>query len=498
MNTKEKKSSSLFDNIFITIFVSLSLLFNIITPKMFQDLGFNIFNNPYNLLIFYFWNILFGYKATLVLFSFFPKRSINKLEKLTSIPKVALLYLTKDDALYEPLNQLINQNYTNYDIFVLDDSENVSYSMFLDQFPYKKIRRKDKKGYKAGNINNWLNQFGLNYKYFIVLDSDSFIPHNYIEEMLKYSEYYENNNVAIFQSKLTAYESKNLLSKYQQLLLQLNQYFFEIIANRITTMQNWGHNILVRTDAIMDCGGFNEEFIGEDVATTFDLIEIGWLCRFVDIPSWENVTVSLEAFTKRNVRIFLSNFQILIKGKWSISVFHKIFLFMSIFPTIVMILTLPLLFYFIWFFPISINNFECKLLNIYFEPLLIVWGYTIFLLFFDFPLYKKANYSLYDFCIVKFTGITLMIHLIVPILLKIKNVLIYNKLIFEVTQKDNTIERTKFIYIFPSILIFLFLVAGVIFNPVTLLFNAHWLIIFFLSFFMLLIIEKETKTYIKA
>lgn len=41
------------------------------------------------------------------------------------------------------------------------------------------VRRKNKKGYKAGNLNNYLAG-RTDYDYFVVLDSDELIPPDYI------------------------------------------------------------------------------------------------------------------------------------------------------------------------------------------------------------------------------------------------------------------------------------------------------------------------------
>jgi cellulose synthase (UDP-forming) len=101
------------------------------------------------------------------------KVDLPKLGKLAVYPPVALLYVTYNDVLPKAVNTLERQSYLNYDIFILDDSTDEICKRFLDTIGYKIIRRDNRKGYKAGALNNWLNLYGNIYKYFIISDADS-------------------------------------------------------------------------------------------------------------------------------------------------------------------------------------------------------------------------------------------------------------------------------------------------------------------------------------
>ncbi|MEW6685154.1 MAG: glycosyltransferase family 2 protein [Candidatus Edwardsbacteria bacterium] len=485
------------DQFVIFVFIAICIFLNSIFPIILSHFGFDLSQNITGLFVFFGWNSLIAYRSTVVLLSFLSVKSLPKLKDLTTSPRVALLYLTKDDASYEILAHLDKQVYSNYEVYVLDDSEIEDSHNVLFQFPYKIVRRKDKSGYKAGNLNYWIENFAHEFEYFVVLDSDSAIPPNYIAEMLKFAEHQENREVAIFQSRLCADQSRNLLSKYQTLVLKIQQVFFERIGNRMSTMENWGHNILVRVPAIRDNGGFNPNFVGEDIATTFDLWEKGWSCHFVDVPSWEGVPSTLESFTKKTVRTTLSNAQLILNGKWSISVFHKMFLFMSIYPFILLGLSLPFLLKAVLSFPISIGAFSNNTLIVLWENystvFLFIWGYFGFFIIFDLPLFIRAGLNIKEIAFVKITGLALSLHLLWPIIKGLVEVLLQKRLKFTVTPKKSESRpfSVKFSEIIPTIFLVVIFIVGIVWNPIAFVFNVHWLTFFLIAPFLLMRLEKE-------
>jgi len=117
------------------------------------------------------------------------KRDPPKLERLECMPKVALLYATYNDVMPEILDALHNQSYSNCDIFVLDDSTDKRCGLIVDACGFPVIRRSSRSGFKAGALNNWLSLYGRVYDCFIILDADSLIGQDFIEEMLRYAEH---------------------------------------------------------------------------------------------------------------------------------------------------------------------------------------------------------------------------------------------------------------------------------------------------------------------
>ena len=111
-------------------------------------------------------------------------------------PRVLLLYCTCNDFNAAALSACRKQDYPDFKTVILDDSSDPSCLAEIDAYRCKHanvevIRRTDRTGYKAGNLNNYLAG-RTDYDYFVVLDSDEVIPPDYIRQVLKYFAYDKN------------------------------------------------------------------------------------------------------------------------------------------------------------------------------------------------------------------------------------------------------------------------------------------------------------------
>lgn len=65
----------------------------------------------------------------------------------------------------------INQSYDS-DVFVLDDSTDPNKRSLVDsvagELGYVVLRRSERKGFKAGAMNNWFAKYGKDYDYVVV------------------------------------------------------------------------------------------------------------------------------------------------------------------------------------------------------------------------------------------------------------------------------------------------------------------------------------------
>ena len=129
---------------------------------------------------------------------FLSKRDLPRLTHLDRRPSVALLYLICDDLVQEALTHLGRQSHEETTVFVLDDSREPAEE--LAGGSYTIVRRAGRSGHKAGSINNWLRLHGANHDYFVILDSDSILPDDFVQMALLYAEHPENGRVAIFNT----------------------------------------------------------------------------------------------------------------------------------------------------------------------------------------------------------------------------------------------------------------------------------------------------------
>jgi membrane glycosyltransferase len=118
--------------------------------------------------------------------------------------KVAVLYTVCDDFNYDAAKSCVDLNYDNFKVFLLDDSNNENYIKKVDLFNSKHpritkiIRRNTSKGYKAGNINNFLNNYSDGFKYIIIADADEELPKDFIQKTL--NNFSRNKDICFVQT----------------------------------------------------------------------------------------------------------------------------------------------------------------------------------------------------------------------------------------------------------------------------------------------------------
>lgn len=235
-----------------------------------------------------------------------------RMSVLTNRPPVALVCCTCDDVDIAVLNNLLNQTYPNLDIFVLDDSRSREYRSLVDSSGLTVVRRESQAGYKAGNLNNWLFQYGSDYQYFVVADADSMFPGEFVRQMVRYAEHPDNADVAIFESHIYAWNTATEFARLQNVMTPLYHQIKSRLDNRLGTNLSVGHNNLYRTAVLMSIGGFVEDYLAEDFATSAEVVRGGKRqCKTVPVVSYERLPQNLSEFSKRQARWAFQTFQLL-------------------------------------------------------------------------------------------------------------------------------------------------------------------------------------------
>lgn len=309
---------------FFWMFLNLAISFCVIP---FLDYPVSI---PY-LLVMFAINLGIAYDVSLLLnVSFVSGGDPKKLDSLSTAPKVAVLYVTCNDAMPEALSQLNNQSYKNYSIFVLDDSTDVEYKKIVNRYDYQTLNRGHRKGAKAGAVNHWLSLYGSEFDYFVLLDHGGILESSFIEEMLKYAEHPENANVAIFQSLTRAWNTAQLFPKLLDAMKPLERLLQLRVFNQSDSMLSWGHNILCRIQPFLEIGGFEERFATEDFATNLRLIECGYESKAVDVISYDHTSETIWFHTKRMIRWSRGNLETAISKSWNLPFATQLRMFMGV------------------------------------------------------------------------------------------------------------------------------------------------------------------------
>jgi glycosyltransferase involved in cell wall biosynthesis len=237
-------------------------------------------------------------------------RDLPKLECLTEFPPVAVVFLVCDDLVPDALARLIHLDCPRADVFILDDSTDAATRRAVDATGLRVVRRARRTGAKAGNLNHWLRLYGARYKYFLVLDSDSIIPTGFVEAMLEYAEHPENARVAVFNSLPVCWNTRLRFPRLLATHTPLRNWSRMRLANRSDAVLSNGHNNLHRTEAVSGVGGFDEQFVAEDIALTLKLLRAGYTSRLVNLRAYEAEPEHIFSYVRRLTRWAKQNVQI--------------------------------------------------------------------------------------------------------------------------------------------------------------------------------------------
>jgi cellulose synthase/poly-beta-1,6-N-acetylglucosamine synthase-like glycosyltransferase len=243
-----------------------------------------------------------AYDTTESMFALFasPKETPKRV-RLDQNPPVALLMTVCND-IRPDCWDMLSQAYSNCDVFILDDSSDPEQKFLVDQSSFLVIRRERPRAFKAGNLNHWLQQYGAQYKYFAVLDSDSVVSPDFIEKMVQYAEHPSNEKIAIFQSAIFPTNANTHFAKLLGSMSRMRIHILQRFANRANLILSWGHNQLVRTRNVIDIGGFYEGISAEDTAISLMLSANGYTTRLVDVVTYDTDPPDIQTFLRRTSR----------------------------------------------------------------------------------------------------------------------------------------------------------------------------------------------------
>lgn len=252
-----------------------------------------------------FW--LYGiFHCYFLIYRLVPKRTPSFFKSNSSISSpVAILYTTRNDFQTKAALSCLQQSYQHFHLFILDDSTEDSYKKkvddFHDEFPGLTtiIRRKDRKGFKAGNLNNALRHYVTGYDYFAVIDADEVAPHDFLKKLMPY--FGLDENIAFVQ----AHHEQNAVqpSKFaQDLSLGINFHWdiYQPPRNDCGFVIFYGHGAIIRRDVWEKVGGF-PEIVSEDLAFAARIRQLGFRGHFArEVTCYEDFPETYQQFRKRH------------------------------------------------------------------------------------------------------------------------------------------------------------------------------------------------------
>ncbi len=232
--------------------------------------------------------------------------------------KVLMAYCTCNDFDGKSLEESMKQSYAFTTTVILDDSTDESYKTAIDEFAKKHgvevIRREDRTGFKAGNINHYFQSEACKekgYAYYVILDSDEILPENFVYECLKYFQ--ARKNVGIVQANHVSTRNRNFFMKLFHIGVNSHWPTYQTMKHCYGFSTMLGHGAMIKRECYEKAGGF-PPLVAEDLCLSIEARSLGYLVAFApNIVCHEEYPVDYVAFKKRHSKWTQGNLEFIKK-----------------------------------------------------------------------------------------------------------------------------------------------------------------------------------------
>ena len=195
-------------------------------------------------------------------------------------PRVACIvacFNEPPEVLAETVGALMALNYTNKEVVILDDSTKAESQQgarkIARRYGIECIQRTNRRGYKAGAINDYLAQSDA--EFLAIFDADALPVANFLSDVVPQIQ--ENPKLAFVQTP-QFYANTDVSYVALAAARQQNVFYEYICEGKSVSRAAFccGTNVIFRRAALEDVGGFDEKSVTEDFATSFDMHLKGW------------------------------------------------------------------------------------------------------------------------------------------------------------------------------------------------------------------------------
>lgn len=240
-----------------------------------------------------------------------PRASLPEDER----PRVAVCYTTYNDVIPLCLERTAAAVEYPVDLWILSDSDDPAAVETERSFEsWRRYTRETGRGGKCGIVNDWLAEHGDDYDYFLTLDADTMLAEGNVTRLVEHAEHPANGDVGIFQTlkevhpDLASTPFARIVGRGVKWSTRISPVVMKAVYRQNTY---WGSAGLLRTEAVADAGGYDEQLICEDFVLTVKLDQAGWRALTVDDFSYEGFPLDLHALRVRTVRWVRANRQML-------------------------------------------------------------------------------------------------------------------------------------------------------------------------------------------
>jgi cellulose synthase/poly-beta-1,6-N-acetylglucosamine synthase-like glycosyltransferase len=206
-------------------------------------------------------------------------------------------------------------------VMVIDDSTDDRSAKPLAAFCAENqityLRRKDRRGYKAGALNYSMQFVPEDVDFFAVIDADYQVTPEYLKETVGY---FINPNTAWLQTP------QDYRNRHQSFLTEqyyvADAYFYRTVMpsrNEENTIIFCGTMGILRRQALVDVGGWGEEYISEDAELSVRLLVNGYDSLYVNKTYGRGlIPPTFEGYRKQHYRWAFGGAKILRGHFWDI------------------------------------------------------------------------------------------------------------------------------------------------------------------------------------
>ena len=268
---------------------------------------------------------------------------------------VAILYTTCNDFVEQSALSCLTLDYNSYKVYILDDSSDDIYKQRIDAFAARYpervqvVRRPDRKGYKAGNLNYALANHAHE-SLFAIVDADEILPTDFLSRLVP--RLHQDPKCGFVQANHVCQKNTGPgLKADLGIGVDIHWKWYQPLRNRYGFVMFLGHGALLRRSCWELVDGF-PELVSEDLAYALAIRKHGFYGTFAeDVVCQEDFPETVRAFRVRHVKWTRGTCEFLTHQLWGLIKSKRISLVEKLdilFPTLNLPLTL-------FFFAFMIN-----------------------------------------------------------------------------------------------------------------------------------------------
>ena len=225
----------------------------------------------------------------------------------TNAPAVALLYTTCNDFVERSVESCVAQDYPDFTVYILDDSNDPMCQNRIDHFAaqhpdrVRVVRRPDRQGFKAGNINHGLTHAAVKEPLFALADADEILPADFLRKLVPHLV--ADARCGFVQANHQSNpDAAAALPLSMGPGIDIHWRWYHPLRNRYGFVMLLGHGAVLRRQAWQDINGF-PELVSEDLAFALRIRDHGWHGHFADdVICYEDFPADVRAFRIRHMK----------------------------------------------------------------------------------------------------------------------------------------------------------------------------------------------------